>query len=217
MTDSVSAFQTRLAASRRTFLFLFFRRGGSDLPSGVDPDADADLRQYDLRDRHRVVRVYGRVWRSAVICSARSLTAARTIFCSTASSKRGSAFTVFWCRGCLPCAQKVYGPIFGLNRAYPFLFNLVLFFLSFVLLVFPTMLMGATLPVLSRFFVRSFAQFGRRVGDLYATNTLGAVIGCAAGGFFLIPTLGMRTTVFVAAAVNLVIAAGDSHRRSSAR
>ena len=80
-------------------------------------------------------------------------------------------------------AQKVYGPIFGLNESYPFLFNLVLFFLSFVLLVFPTMLMGATLPVLSRFFVRSFAQFGRRVGDLYATNTLGAVIGCAAGGF----------------------------------
>ena len=104
-------------------------------------------------------------------------------------------------------AQKVYGPIFGLNESYPFLFNLVLFFLSFVLLVFPTMLMGATLPVLSRFFVRSFAQFGRRVGDLYATNTLGAVIGCAAGGFFLIPTLGMRRTVFVAASVNLVIAA----------
>ena len=96
-------------------------------------------------------------------------------------------------------AQKIYGPIFGLNESYPFLFNLVLFFLSFVLLVFPTLLMGATLPVLSRFFVRSFAQFGRRVGDLYATNTLGAVIGCAAGGFFLIPTLGMRMTVFVAA------------------
>lgn len=103
-------------------------------------------------------------------------------------------------------AQKVYGPIFGLNESYPFLFNLVLFFLSFVLLVFPTLLMGATLPVLSRFFVRSFAQFGRRVGDLYATNTLGAVIGCAAAGFFLIPALGMRMTVFVAAGVNMVIA-----------
>src|ERR1044071_1539339 len=104
-------------------------------------------------------------------------------------------------------AQKIYGPIFGLNESLPFLFNLVLFFLSFVLLVFPTLLMGATLPVLSRFFVRSFAQFGRRVGDLYATNTLGAVIGCAAGGFFLIPTLGMRQTVYVAAGVNMVIAA----------
>ena len=104
-------------------------------------------------------------------------------------------------------AQKLYGPIFGLNQSYPFIFNLVLFFLSFVLLVFPTLLMGATLPVLSRFFVKSFAQFGRRVGDLYATNTLGAVIGCAAGGFLLIPTLGMRATVFVAASVNMVIAA----------
>ena len=104
-------------------------------------------------------------------------------------------------------AQKIYGPIFGLNESYPFIFNMVLFLLSFTLLVFPTLLMGATLPVLSRFFVRSFAQFGRRVGDLYATNTLGAVIGCAAGGFLLIPILGMRATVFVAATVNLVIAA----------
>jgi predicted membrane-bound spermidine synthase/tetratricopeptide (TPR) repeat protein len=104
-------------------------------------------------------------------------------------------------------AQKAYGPIFGLNESYPFLFNLVLFFLSFVLLVFPTLLMGATLPVLSRFYVRSFSQFGRRVGDLYATNTTGAVIGCAAAGFFLIPTFGMRTTVYVAAGLNLIIAA----------
>jgi predicted membrane-bound spermidine synthase/cytochrome c-type biogenesis protein CcmH/NrfG len=103
-------------------------------------------------------------------------------------------------------AQRVYGPIFGLNETHPFLFNLVLFGLSFVLLVFPTLLMGATLPVLSRFYVRSFAQFGRRVGDLYATNTLGAVIGCAAAGFFFIPSLGMRATVYLAAALNLVIA-----------
>jgi predicted membrane-bound spermidine synthase/tetratricopeptide (TPR) repeat protein len=104
-------------------------------------------------------------------------------------------------------AQKVYGPIFALNENYPFIFNLVLFCLSFILLVFPTLLMGATLPVLSRFFVHSFAQFGRRVGDLYATNTLGAVIGCAAGGFVLIPTYGMRTTLYIAAVINLAIAA----------
>ena len=103
--------------------------------------------------------------------------------------------------------QKIYGPIFELNEGYPFLFNLVLFFLSFILLVFPTLLMGATLPVLSRFYVRSFAQFGRRVGDLYATNTLGAVIGCAAAGFYLIPTFGMQKTVFVAAGANMIIAA----------
>lgn len=103
--------------------------------------------------------------------------------------------------------QRIYVPLYGLNDSYPFLFNLLLFFLSFFLLVLPTLLMGATLPVLSRFFVKSFIHLGRRVGDLYATNTMGAVLGCGFAGYYLIPTLGMRATVYTAAAVNLFIAA----------
>ena len=103
--------------------------------------------------------------------------------------------------------QKLYRPIFVVNESYPFLFNLLLFFLSFVLLVFPTLLMGATLPVLSRFFVRNLGDLGRKVGDLYATNTLGAVLGCAFAGYLFIPQLGMRRTVFLAAGINLLIAA----------
>lgn len=103
--------------------------------------------------------------------------------------------------------QQVYIPLFRLNDSYPYVFNLLLFFLSFLLLVFPTLLMGATLPVLSRFFVHSFTHLGRRVGDLYATNTLGAVLGCALAGYYLIPTLGMRATVYLAATFNLGIAA----------
>ena len=55
-------------------------------------------------------------------------------------------------------AQKVYGPIFSLNESHPFLFNLFLFFLSFVLLVFPTLLMGATLPVLEPLFRRAASR-----------------------------------------------------------
>lgn len=102
--------------------------------------------------------------------------------------------------------QMIYIPLFRLSDSYPFIFNLFLFFLSFFLLVFPTMLMGATLPVLSRFFVRSFSHLGRRVGDLYATNTMGAVLGCGFAGYYLIPSLGMRTTVYVAAVLNLFIA-----------
>src|SRR4051794_34596176 len=66
-------------------------------------------------------------------------------------------FVVPWFFG---LGGKLYGPIFGLNESYPFLFNLILFFLSFLLLVFPTLLMGATLPVLSRFYVRSFRELG---------------------------------------------------------
>lgn len=103
--------------------------------------------------------------------------------------------------------QILYVPLYGINETYPFLFNMLLFFLSFLLLVVPTILMGATLPVLSRFFVRSLSHLGHRVGNLYATNTLGAVIGCAAAGYYLIPAFGMRGTVFIAAGVNLTIAA----------
>jgi predicted membrane-bound spermidine synthase/cytochrome c-type biogenesis protein CcmH/NrfG len=103
--------------------------------------------------------------------------------------------------------QKLYAPIYGVNESYPFIFNLLLFCLSFMLLVFPTLLMGATLPVLSRFYVRSLGQLGRRVGDLYATNTLGAVMGCAFAGYVFIPMLGMRKTVYLAAGINLLIAA----------
>lgn len=102
--------------------------------------------------------------------------------------------------------RQIYVPLYGLNEAFPFAFNLLLFVLSFVLLVLPTMLMGATLPVLSRFFIRSYEQIGKRVGDLYGTNTLGAVLGCAVSGYYLIPNLGMRRTVFVAAGLNLFIA-----------
>ena len=44
------------------------------------------------------------------------------------------------------------------------------------------------------------------MGDLYGTNTLGAVLGCAVSGYYLIPSFGMRATVYVAASLNLLIA-----------
>jgi spermidine synthase len=104
-------------------------------------------------------------------------------------------------------ARGIYGPLFWLYDLSPMVFNLLLFVFSFILLAVPTFLMGATLPILSQFFVRSVAQLGRRVGDLYATNTLGAVFGCALAGYYLIPKLGLSGTVYTAAAANLVIAA----------
>ncbi|HEY2990586.1 MAG TPA: fused MFS/spermidine synthase [Candidatus Binatia bacterium] len=104
-------------------------------------------------------------------------------------------------------ARGIYGPLFWLYELSPTIFNLFLFFFSFILLVVPTFLMGATLPVLSQFFVRSFSRLGQRVGDLYGTNTLGAVFGCALAGYYLIPHLGLSGTVYTAAVGNLIIAA----------
>jgi spermidine synthase len=104
-------------------------------------------------------------------------------------------------------ARGIYAPLFWLYELSPIAFNLVLFVLAFLLLALPTFLMGATLPVLSQVFVRHQSHLGQRIGDLYATNTLGAVVGCALAGYFLIPSFGLSGTVYAAAAGNIAIAA----------
>ncbi len=88
-----------------------------------------------------------------------------------------------------------------------FWMSLIRFGLSFALLVVPTALMGGTLPVLVRYWVRARDDVGRSMGHLYAVNTLGAMAGCFAAGFWAIATFGARGTVFVTAALNVVIGA----------
>jgi spermidine synthase len=63
--------------------------------------------------------------------------------------------------------------------------GLTLFHLAgaFVALAIPTTLMGATLPLLARHAVREREQIGRRIGLLYASNTLGAVAGALVTAF----------------------------------
>lgn len=81
------------------------------------------------------------------------------------------------------------------------------FCLAAVILIVPTTLMGATLPLLSRALVERDELVGARVGALYGINTLGAVVGVVAAGFWFLPIIGLRATVFVAFAMNVVIAA----------
>lgn len=73
---------------------------------------------------------------------------------------------------------------------------------AFLVLLVPTVLMGATLPLLVRDGVHSEAQIGSRIGRLYACNTAGAVVGALLTAFVLLPALGLRGTIFVGAAVN---------------
>ena len=103
--------------------------------------------------------------------------------------------------------QQAYSRLYGLAETSFTVFSLALFLLCFAVILIPTALMGATLPMLSRFSITQFASLGRRIGDLYAINTLGAVVGCALSGFYLIPELGLRGSVRLAAALNLSIAA----------
>ena len=76
------------------------------------------------------------------------------------------------------------------------------FALTFALLLVPTTLMGATLPVLSRFAVARASEAGQGVGRLYAANTFGAAAGCLLTAFALLPHTGTWGATAAAAAGN---------------
>jgi spermidine synthase len=75
---------------------------------------------------------------------------------------------------------------------------------SFLVLLPPTALMGATLPLLARHAVRRDEELGGRVGTLYTVNTLGAALGTLGAGFVLLPAMGLARTVWVGVALNVL-------------
>ena len=85
--------------------------------------------------------------------------------------------------------------------------SLIRFVLTFGVILIPSTLMGGTLPVLTRFFVKRLEQLGTNIGILYALNTFGAVVGTVAAGFFLIEALGIRWTLGIGIAINFSVAA----------
>src|SRR3954470_7900200 len=80
------------------------------------------------------------------------------------------------------------------------------FVVSFLILLVPTTAMGLTLPVLIQDPVLRETEFGRAIGFLYGSNTLGAMLGAIVGEAYLIRALGLYGTS-LAAAVALCIAA----------
>ena len=82
--------------------------------------------------------------------------------------------------------------------------TLLRFFLSALVLIVPAMLMGATLPMIVRA-ARAYSTGASRLGLLYGTNTIGAMIGTLAAGLWMVPALGLTKSFFVAAAINTIV------------
>ena len=83
--------------------------------------------------------------------------------------------------------------------------NIIKFILSFIVLLIPTTLMGATMPVISKFFVYRLDKMGSRVGLIYGSNVLGSVLGCFLAGFILISAFGKQQTIYYVALLNIAI------------
>jgi predicted membrane-bound spermidine synthase len=79
--------------------------------------------------------------------------------------------------------------------------------LTFLLVLVPTTLMGATLPLLVAYGARRTGNVGKSVGSLYFVNTLGAAAGAYATARFLLGRLGLEGTVQRTAWINLGLGA----------
>ena len=104
----------------------------------------------------------------------------------------------------LDFTESLYGPIYRALAGHAIILFVARGVLVSLVILPPTILMGSTLPLFCRQFVRSDSRVANSVGMLYGVNTLGAAVGCAAAGLFLLPTLGLRLTVQLGAALNIL-------------
>ncbi len=80
--------------------------------------------------------------------------------------------------------------------------------LTLSLIIVPTLLMGASLPILINHLIRKNSNVGYSVGALYCVNTLGAAVACLLAILLLFPLGGMFETMLIAAAINLLVGIG---------
>lgn len=77
---------------------------------------------------------------------------------------------------------------------------------SLLVLLVPTTLMGATLPLVVKSSLGRTPFFGGHLATLYGLNTAGALVGALATGFWLIGLLGINASYAIAGAVNGLVA-----------
>ena len=96
----------------------------------------------------------------------------------------------------------IYDNLYSLHTNF-YLFEIVQFLIVFLVLLIPTTLMGATFPVIIRFYTEQ--KIGKAIGEAYAANNLGAIIGSFAAGFILIPLIGVKGSIIFAGSINILI------------
>jgi spermidine synthase len=99
--------------------------------------------------------------------------------------------------------HELYRGIYGSIEGQPLVLGLLRFGLAVLALAPATVLMGATLPTLTRQLTRD-AHLSAAFGRLYAGNTAGAIFGTLVAGLILIELLGLTGTLVVAAACSAI-------------
>jgi spermidine synthase len=108
----------------------------------------------------------------------------------------------------IPLFSKL--PVIMLNAfkinpdSYSFI-SLYQFILILMIMLFPTTLMGATLPVIGKIVSREVRSVGTSIGNIYFFNTFGAIFGAFFAGFLFIPSFGTLSTLKLGIFINILL------------
>ncbi|MEM6960339.1 MAG: fused MFS/spermidine synthase [Myxococcota bacterium] len=105
----------------------------------------------------------------------------------------------------IPQVHLIYG-VLGRGASFELL-SAIRCSIAMLLLLPPTIMMGATLPILIGFISRHERDWSAPSTLLYAVNTLGAVLGAGLTGFYLLPVHGNQFTILTAASLSLAAGA----------
>lgn len=78
------------------------------------------------------------------------------------------------------------------------------FFVSFLYLIFPTLLIGISMPALLTLLLDYNEKIAQKISIVYSLDLMGAVIGALISGYIFIPFLGIKALIFITAAINLL-------------
>ena len=102
--------------------------------------------------------------------------------------------------------DNVYCFLWPLTNENYFLISILRFILVFLVLIVPTSMMGATLPLLLKHYINNNELIIKYTSILYCVNTSGAVFGAFICGFYLIEYFGISGTNYIAISLNFIAA-----------
>ena len=105
----------------------------------------------------------------------------------------------------LDLVERAYVALQPVLPHLPGALTLLRLVLSIAVLLVPTMLMGATFPLVVRASLRGARPLGEDASILYAANTVGGIAGTLLAGFWMIGGIGIGASFRVAAAVNVAV------------
>ncbi len=102
-----------------------------------------------------------------------------------------------------PLTSLVYTYVFQNFGEHSFILAFYKFVFVFSFSIIPAIFIGGTFPVLSRFFIRSSANVGREVGNLYGLNLIGVSFGYFLTTFVFLYIFGLKQSLLFAALIFL--------------